>query len=82
MFEGSVIIDQSKLHNILQDLEYSQQPLFRTILFISYTKQLVDISLAITFAGMMFGVCINYMVQDSPHESHTLMAKNCMTFKL
>jgi len=30
MFEGSVITDQSKWHNILQDLEYSQQPLFTT----------------------------------------------------
>jgi len=30
MFEGSLIIDQSKWHNILQDLEYSQQALFRT----------------------------------------------------
>jgi hypothetical protein len=43
--------------------------------FMSRTKQLVGISLAITFAGTMIGVYINYMVQDSAQESHTLMAK-------
>lgn len=49
--------------------------------FISYTKQLVDISLAIIFAGMMFGLCINYKVQGSPHESHTLKAKKLYDFQ-